>query len=204
MSAACLLVSLSAFADSNHGQSGEPLLARLSYHRTWTVSRDDEGPPQICVALFQDGHYEMLRTTAGGKIERLQGTIGTEEIEHVKGLLESPDFRGLKGTGQGLIRSGSESFAAEVPRENGVQYVERMNPDRERPFPEAVTKVVQWLQTFEPKQAEALINTEFPDICPRTGPPVRPIIAGKLTPAINGPSCTTDIFKSDKIPLSSR
>jgi hypothetical protein len=159
------------------------LLARLSYNSTWFMSPDQHKSRRICFAVFRDGRYRMLRTTADGKSERLKGAIEPEELKQIEVLLETPSFRALAGQRGGIVRSGSETFIAEVPRDVGIQRVLWMNPDREEPFPRPAAQVVNWLQSFEPKHAEALVETEFPDICPQLGPGVQPIFADNLAPA---------------------
>ena len=180
------LVTSPSFAQNN-GANDEnaTLVARLSYNSTWFVSADQKTSPRICFAVFKDGRYRMLRRATDGKIKRVQGVIVPEELGQIEAMLKSPGFRALAGQRGGgvIIRSGSESFMAEVPREKGVQRLLWMNPDRENPFPEAAAEVVDWLQRFEPKHAETLVGTEFPDICPQLGPGVQPIFDASLTPA---------------------
>jgi hypothetical protein len=167
----------------NDGRPAEnaTLVARLSYYSTWFVSADQKTSPWICFAVFNDGRYRMLRRTADGKIQRVQGVIVPEELGQIEAMLKSPSFRALAGQrGPAVVRSGSETFMVEVPREKGVQRLLWMNPDHEDPFPPAAAQVVDWLQRFEPKHGERLVDTEFLDVCPQLGPGVRPIFAGNL------------------------
>ena len=104
-----------------------------------------------------------------------------QERGQIEALLNSPSFRALTSQGGAVVvRSGSESFMAEVSREDGVQRLLWMNPDREDPFPQAAAQVVDWLQRFEPKHGERFVDAEFPEVCPQLGPGVRPSFAGNL------------------------
>ncbi len=176
------LVTSPTFAQNNGAPAeNATLVARLSYNSTWFVSADQKTSPWICFAVFNDGRYRMLRRTPDGKTQRVQGVIVLEELGQVEAMLTSPSFGSLTSqVGGVVVRSGSESFIAEVPREKGVQRLLLMNPDREDPFPEAAAEVVDWLQRFEPKHTEKLLETEFSNICPQLGPGVRPIFAGNL------------------------
>jgi len=168
------LITAPSFAQNNGtNDENSALVALLSYNSTWFVGADQKKSPRICFAVFKDGSYRMLRTTADGKVQRVQGIIEPEELRQIEVLLETPGFRALAGQrGGGIVRSGSETFMAEVPRDVGIQRVHWMNPDREHPFPQAAAEVVDWLQSFEPKHAEKLVDTEFPDVCPQLGPSV--------------------------------
>jgi hypothetical protein len=190
---ATLVTSPSFAQNSGTNDENATLVARLSYNSTWFVSADQKTSPRICFAVFKDGHYRMLRRTADGKSRRLQGTIVPEELRQIEVMLDAPGFRALAGQrGGGLVRSGSERFVAEVPRKGGVQRLLWINPDREEQFPDAAAEVIDWLQHFEPRHAESLVDTEFPDVCPQLGPGVRPIFAANLKPASPLPSCSRD------------
>jgi hypothetical protein len=177
---ATLVTSPSLAQNNGTNDENSSLVARLSYNSTWFVSPDQKRSPRICFAVFKDGRYRMLRKTTDGKIQRMQGVIVPEDLGQIDAMLKSPSFRALAGQRGGVVRSGSETFMAEVPREDGVQRLLWMNPDREDPFPQAAAQVVDWLQRFEPKHGERLVDTEFPEVCPQSGPGVRPIFAGNL------------------------
>jgi hypothetical protein len=187
------LVASPSFAQNNGTNDENALVARLSYSSTWFVSADQKTSPRICFAVFKDGRYRMLRRSPDGRTQRVQGVIVPEELGQIEAMLKSPGFRALAGQrGGGIVRSGSERFIAEVPREDSVQRLLWMNPDRKEPFPEAAAEVIDWLQHFEPRHAESLVDTEFPDVCPQLGPGVRPIFAANLKPASPLPSCSRD------------
>jgi len=176
------LVASPSFAQNNGTNDENALVARLSYSSTWFVSADQKTSPRICFAVFKDGRYRMLRRSPDGRTQRVQGVIVPEELGQIEAMLKSPGFRALAGQRGGVVREGSETFIAEVPREVGVQRVLWMNPDREEPFPKPAAEVIDWLQSFEPTHAETLLETEFSNICPQLGPGVRPVLADNLAP----------------------
>jgi hypothetical protein len=164
--------------ERNHPQDAD-LLARLSYDRTATMQ--DEGVRQVCVAVSRDGDYRMARMTDSGEMQRVRGKMSKEQLEDLKKLLESTEFRTLSGTHGGLIRREAENFEAEipastpasegVPQESDVPPTRRLqwlNADGEKPFPESVAKVVDWLKHFTPTGAKPL-DEQYRDICPSVG-----------------------------------
>jgi hypothetical protein len=167
------------------------LLARLSYRSTWTSPPGQKVAPRICLSVSKDGQYRILRLSDIGQTQVLQGTLTPGQLKQLQELLDAPDFRALAGSHGGVVRRGSESFMAEVPREEGVQRVLWMIPDRKSGFPQPAARMVEWLRDFQPNGAETLINTEFPDVCPRVGlAPVQPTVAH--LDAQPGDSCTND------------
>ena len=80
-----------------------------------------------------------------------------EQLQQLKSLLASDAFKGLSGNHGGLIRQESESFGAEVVRHDNdrTQRLHWLNADGENPFPNPVTKVVDWLKRFDPKDGKA-------------------------------------------------
>src|SRR6266480_5390874 len=147
------------------------LLARLSYDNSGAMQTDQVR--HICVAVFQGGNYRVVRSL-DDKTQRLQGKMSKEQLEELKTLLISPEFRSLKGTHGGLVRQDAEIFGAEIPMP-GLQREDRswrsqwQNGDGENPFPASMAKVVNWLQHFEPTNGKHFERTEFQDVCPSGG-----------------------------------
>ncbi len=56
----------------------------------------------------------------------------------------------LEGSGGGVIRNGSESFAAEIVRGNETIRYLWVDPDHQRPFPDSAVALINWLQGFAP------------------------------------------------------
>jgi hypothetical protein len=151
-------------AHSNHAD----LLARLAYNSSGVVARADESR-DICLSVFQDGSYRVLLLSRPDGALRLKGKMPQEQLEQLKTLLWSDDFRALSGNHGGLIRQESQNFRAEVSRDSGTQRMQWLTADGENPFPAAVEKVVTWLGHFKPANGEAFEPAEFPDICPSVG-----------------------------------
>jgi hypothetical protein len=108
-----------------------------------------------------------------------------DQFQELKSLLSSKEFRSQTGTLGGLIRQDSESFRAEMPiqlsrlkkRADGTYIapipepwrLEWLNADDAAPFPDSISKVVNWLQSFEPKDSKEFSYAEFLDACPSLG-----------------------------------
>lgn len=180
LTAVVLLTSVGLWAQEVYHADDTDLLARLSYGNSPVVHREDVR--QVCIAVSRDGEYRIMRSLTTGEMQRLRGKMATEQIEQLKKLLGSADFRTLSGTHGGLIRQEAESFGAEIPAatqlpggiplESAIPRAHRLqwlNPDGESPFPAPVAKVVDWLKHFEPKDAKAFEYAEYPDVCPSGG-----------------------------------
>ncbi len=162
---------------SLYGQEAKPahspdLLARLSYDNS--AALQTEGVRHVCIAVFRDGDYRIVRTLESEPAQRLQGTMSAEQLQQLRTLLESSDFRSLSGSQSGVIRESAETFAAEIPKTGkqpfaGTFLVQWLNADGENPFPTPVTKVVDWLNRFEPGHAKPFSRSEFQDVCPSAG-----------------------------------
>jgi hypothetical protein len=105
-----------------------------------------------------------------------------DQFQELKSLLSSKEFRSQTGTLGVLIRQDSESFRAEMPiplkkRADGTYIapipepwrLEWLNADDAAPFPDSISKVVNWLQSFEPKDSKEFSYAEFLDVCPSLG-----------------------------------
>jgi hypothetical protein len=149
-------------------QQRSDLLARFSY-RGSSVVLPGEGFGQLCISVSREGDYRISRLLPDGESQRLRGKISEEQFQQLKKMLASSEFRGLSGSHGGLIRQEAESFGAEIPRKNGVQWLQWLNADGQNPFPDSVAKVINWLERFEPKNGEAFEYAEFPDVCPSRG-----------------------------------
>jgi hypothetical protein len=169
LAGAILLVSVNLWAQKVYSFHDPDLLARLSYDSS--AFQEKEGNRHVCVAVSRDGDYRIVRTTNSGQTQRLQGKLPQEQFQQLKTLLESAEFRVLSGDHSGLIRQESESFRAEIPmpdlqRWDRALRVQWLNADGERPFPDSVAKVVNWLERFEPTDGKRFVYAEYPDVCP--------------------------------------
>ncbi len=69
-------------------------------------------------------------------------------------------------------KPGAISLAPGISIEPDLQQARRLqwlNGDGENPFPAPISKVVEWMKHFEPKNAKEFEYAEFPDVCPSTG-----------------------------------
>jgi hypothetical protein len=170
------------------------LLARLAFDSGGLQS---PGSQHICLAVDRDGSYRMMRINAGLRMvgtlnldpakpdqdtarkllnptERLEGTMSQKQLLQFKTLLGSPDLRPLSGNHFALIRQSAETFTAEIPvvdkqASDGTLHVHLLNADGQSPFPEPARKIVDWLNRFEPTNANRSANLEFRNVCPTGG-----------------------------------
>jgi hypothetical protein len=156
----------------------DDLLARLSYNSTyfWDVSEDRS--PQICFALYGDGYFRILKRSSRVQdgTESLQGTLPPDQVTRFRTLLKNLDSQ----TGVGTIHKASESLTAEVMRDGKIVHFLWIDPDHERPFPDSVARVVNWLQDFAPQGSSPLTLRELSDqpICPSASEkPLHPVVA---------------------------
>jgi hypothetical protein len=156
------------------------MLARLAYDTSAAAHRGDLR--HVCVAITLDGEYRIIRSTFDEPTEYLRGQMSKDQFDELKSLLSSKKFRSQSGTQGGLIRQDSESFRAEMPmplkkRADGTYILppseawrlDWLNADNAAPFPASVSKVVNWVQSFQPKGSKEFSYTEFPDVCPSGG-----------------------------------
>jgi hypothetical protein len=176
---AILLVATTSFAQQPR-RSGQPgVMARISYD---SGIASQQNVRQMCIAVTQDGEYRMVRFLNGGNTERLHGMIPKEEFHQLAKLLSAPDFRYQPNDHAGLIRQEAQSFAVEIPlgdrlhKDGVLEWIEPeawrsqwLNANGEQPFPASVSKVVDWLQHFQPKDGKTFEYTEFSDVCPAQG-----------------------------------
>jgi hypothetical protein len=167
LTATVLLVSVGLWAQEASLPKDPDLLARLSYDTSAMVQGSETR--HICVAVTRDGDYRLVRSLDHGQTQRLHGKIQDKEFQQLKKLLSDSDFRALSGIHGGLIRQESESFGAEILRQDGAQRMRWLDADGESPFPASVGTVVSWLKHFEPTGGKPFEYAEYPDVCPSGG-----------------------------------
>jgi hypothetical protein len=180
LTAAILLVASSSIAQEPYRSPDPELLARLSYDISGAVVHGNVG--HVCVAVSRDGDYRVVRSLDNGQTQRLHGKMLKKEFRQLTTLLEAADFRNLPEDHGGLIRQKAESFAAEIPLgerwgEDGARkwleheawHLQWLNADGESPFPASVFKLVDWLQSFQPKDGQSFEYAEYSDVCPAGG-----------------------------------
>jgi len=180
LTAAILLFASSSIAQERYRSPDPDLMARLSYDNSGAVWQGNVR--HVCVAVSRDGDYRIVRSLDDGQTQRLHGKMPKEDFRQLTKLLGASEFRNLSGDHRGLIRQEAESFAAEIPlgdqeREDGAPEgpeheawrLQWLNADGESPFPAPVSKLVDWLKGFQPKDGKSFEYADYPDVCPAVG-----------------------------------
>jgi hypothetical protein len=167
LAAAIVLASFGLCAQEAYQGPDPDLLARFSYDTSAMVQGSET--LRICVTVFRDGDYRLVRVPALGPTQRLHGKIQDKQLQELRKLISDPHFRSLSGNHVGVIRQESESFGAEILRDSGAQRLQWINADGERPFPGSVSKIVDWLENFHPTGGQPFEFAEYPEVCPSGG-----------------------------------
>ena len=146
-----VLLTVGAVAQSPRGDS-DAVLTRLSYQSggmgmDW---RNQKGFPQMCLAVYQSGYYQISRLTEHGN-QTLEGAMSKEQLGELQELLHQIDFQSRGGGFQYL--QDAESFAVEFLRHGKTKHHFWINPNNRKPLPESAIKVVNWLEDFEARNA---------------------------------------------------
>jgi len=178
LTAATILAALSLVAQEALRSNDSDLLARLSYDDS-AAARQVGDVRHVCIAVSRNGDYRIIRSMEDGQTQWLHGKMPKGQFRQFATLLGSAEFRNLSGDHAGLIRQDAERFAAEIPlgvrlRADGTRKwfeheawrLQLVNADGETPFPASVSKVIDWLQRFQPKDGESFEYAEYPDVCP--------------------------------------
>lgn len=166
---AVVLVSIGLWAQEVYHWHDPDVFARLSYD-SWATGGVD-GARRICLTVSPGGDYRIVRSLENGQTQRLHGKIPPEQFRTLRSLL-SAEFWALAGDHVGLIRKDAEIFTAELPvpglqrGEDRTRRLRWLNADGENAFPSPLTKVVDWLKHFDPKNGELFDYAEQPDVCP--------------------------------------
>lgn len=159
----------------NSAPGKQNFVARISYQNSY--STDGSNPrlsPRICFELYNDGRYRMSRMM-GGTDEALGGKLSQDQVELFMKTLKRIDFASNKG---GVIRKGSESFAAEIANGGETDRYIWVDPDHQQPFPQSAIKVIDLLREFSPAGASKLTVPELSTdpICPiLSDKPLQPV-----------------------------
>jgi hypothetical protein len=141
-------------------------MARLSYESSPAVQRGTVR--HVCVAVSRDGEYRIVRSLDNGQTEGLYGKMPKEDFRQLTKLLGAADFRNLSGDESGVIRQEAEIFVTEI-LEPETWHLQWLNADGENPFPASISKLINWLQRFQPKDGKSFEYAEYPDVCPAGG-----------------------------------
>lgn len=182
------LATAASWAQERYHADDSNLLARLSYDLSPYHS---DGIYRMCIAVYVNGEYRMLspRETSNGLLE-LKGTMSKDQLEQLKGLLSARAFRSLSENHGGIIRSDAETFTAELWRQEvipafqlqppgpsasapsaSVPYrrIHWLNADGQSPFPEAMSKVIEWMKNFKASGAQRVESPDRTEACPSVG-----------------------------------
>ncbi len=167
LTSALLLVASSSIAQEPYHSPDPNLMARLSYESSPAVVQKGI-VRHVCMAVSRDAEYRIVRSLDNGRTERLHGKMSKEDFRQLTKLIGAADFRNLSGYDVGVVRQQAEIFVTEV-LEPEAWHLQWVNADGEKPFPASVSKVIHWLQRFEPKDGESFEYAEYPDVCPGGG-----------------------------------
>jgi hypothetical protein len=171
-----LQTSLAAQSGPANDEGSTTVLARLSYMNTYPAVSGQQRSPGICFELYRSGRYRVSRMIDGAT-RTLGGALTQDQLAAVTQLMKKLDF---KNSGGGVIRSGSESFVAEIVRGNETMRYLWVDPDHQRPLPDSAVTIISWLQGFVPQDASPITVPELSTdpICPRVSVnPVQPVAA---------------------------
>ena len=182
MVAVAVLCCASSPAQSTKHDQDDSAIARLSYRSGYGVDwRQQNDSPRICFALYRNRDYKIFRVTEDGS-KSVHGKLSDDEFVRVVKMLRKLGSETNRG---GFILRGSESFIAEIMRADKTVHFVWVDPDHERPFPDSVMKIVNWLQDFAASGASPLTLRELSDdpICPSASEkPIQPAISRLQTP----------------------
>jgi hypothetical protein len=198
-----LLLLLAGFVTAQSSNKGQAFprslkpMARFSFRSTGAIASGNTNPMRnICFSLDPDGTYLIARTTKWAGREVYQGKLTAEDMSRFTDMLKQVDFTN-KPLGAGPVLRGSESFVAEVTRNEKTIHANWFDPDEREPFPAAVTRIIDWLQNFNVENAARLKDSELSTsaICPGWGEPLQPNSAAfecpneatPSVPAVNSP-----------------
>jgi|ERR1700682_1183243 len=165
---------LAAQSGTRNDQGPTSLLARLSYSNTYPAVSGQQHSPRICFELYRSGRYRVSRMI-DGSTKTLGGTLTQDQLGAATQLMKRLDFENSRGS---VIRSGSESFIAEIVRGNETTRYLWVDPDHQRPFPDSAVSIINWLQGFTPQGASPITVPELSTdpICPKiSDKPVQPV-----------------------------
>ena len=183
-----LIFSAVLTVTTSHAQiqrnTDEHILARLSYSNTM-MEYSGAQSRRVCFAVYDSGLYRLWRPDPlhinSGDLDPahvlFEGQLTTEQMLQFRTMMKQLDFRSREG---GLVQMGAESFLAELPNNGKTIRFKWVNPDHRHPFPRAVSRMVDWLQDFEPHNSTQLALREMSDtpVCPSANDNPLPLTAG--------------------------
>ena len=176
IAASVFLFTSVSIAQEPYHLSDPTVIARLSYDDFGLVAPGK--PAHVCFAVSRTRDYWIERLQQNGQTKRLKGKLSEEQFNSLGQLLSARQFRDLGGNYGGVIRRYVESFGAEIPLDHASWRLRWVNGDSENPFPESVSKIVDWLQSFQSANGQSFEHIDYPDVCLTGGlRPLRPSVA---------------------------
>lgn len=183
--AALVLIAPAALMGQAKRDNPDHLIARLSYANTLMDRFDSRR--QVCVAVYEGGLYRLWRPNLTGLQSGspdplrtvFQGTLTKEQMQMLGSMLKNLNF---KSKGGGLVEKGSESFLAELVNSRQTTRLKWVNPDHRQPFPQSVSRIVDWLQDLGTQGTTQTTLSELSDIsvCPSANDNPLPLTAAKF------------------------
>ena len=178
-----LLAAVTASAQVKRN-ADDGILARLSYSNTMMEYSGAAQVRRVCFAVYDSGFYRLWRpdaTNLGLDVPDpvhviFQGALTKEQIRQLGAMLKNLN---LNSHGDGFIQQGAESFLAELVNAGRPERFNWVNPDHRRPFPPAITRVVDWMQDFQPYDAVKVTLRDLSEIsvCPSANENPLPLTA---------------------------
>jgi len=183
ISAAVLIGARTASAQTEKN-GDDHLIARLSYGNT-LMEYSDGAPRRVCFAVYKSGLYRLWRPNTmdlkpgdpdPARIVS-QGALTQEEMRQLTTMLRQLNF---KSQGGGIVEQGSESFLAELIQNGRTERLKWVDPDHRRPFPQVISRIVDWMQDFEPRNSRQITLQDLSNVsvCPSANDNPLPLTAG--------------------------
>ncbi len=171
ISAAVFLAAIAVMAQLKRN-ADENLVARLSYSNTLMEYSGDQAR-QVCFALYKSGLYRLWRPNPvnlkPGDPDpahvMFEGALTKEQMRQMGAMLKQLN---LSSHQAGFVEQGAESFLVEMVNGSRTEQLKWVNPDHRRAFPPPITRVVDWMQDFQPQDAVKVTLRDLSDIsvCP--------------------------------------
>lgn len=184
LSALLLIAPAALFGQIKRDNSDRPIV-RLSYANTLMDRLDNHR--EVCVAVYEDGLYRLWRPNLTGLKPGspdplrtvFQGTLTKEQMQRLGSMLKGLNF---ESKGGGLVEEGSESFLAELVNDQKTTRLKWVNPDHRHPFPQSVSRMVDWLQDLGTQGTTQVTLSELSDIsvCPSANDNPLPLTAASF------------------------
>src|SRR6185437_11031070 len=87
---------------------------RLSYSNSW-IHASEKYSPRICLSVWPDGHYRILRKNQEGQSQLLGGVLPAEQLTQLTILIGRSRFSQAFWNSRWLASPGSREFQGRSP-----------------------------------------------------------------------------------------